>query len=60
MVPRERWVERFRELGFSEPGAQSYARMTALTLDQGSHATSEPRRGDTTLREYIDALVGID
>lgn len=60
VVPRERWVERFRELGFSQPGAESYARMTALTLDQGSHAASEPRRGDTTLREYIDALVGVD
>jgi len=56
-VPRERWVERFRELGFSQPGAESYAEMTALTLDQGSHASSEPHRGKTTLREHIDALV---
>jgi uncharacterized protein YbjT (DUF2867 family) len=58
VVPRERWVEGFREMGFSEPGARSYAQMTALTADKRYEPANDPIRGEITLREYIDALVG--
>ncbi|QWP76956.1 NAD(P)H-binding protein [Lysobacter sp. K5869] len=56
-VPRDRWVEGFRELGFSAPAASSYAAMTAATVD-GLELAEHPWRGETTLREYIDALAG--
>ena len=56
VVPRERWTQSYRELGFSERAAESYAGMTALTLDALVQA-DDPWRGQTTLREYIDALV---
>lgn len=57
-VPRDRWVEGFRELGFSQPAAESYAAMTAATVD-GLELADDPLRGSTTLREYIDALAGV-
>ncbi|MFK3649502.1 NmrA family NAD(P)-binding protein [Lysobacter enzymogenes] len=57
-VPRDRWVEGFRELGFSQPAAESYAAMTAATVD-GLELADDPVRGATTLREYIDALAGV-
>jgi len=58
VVPRERWQETFRALGFSEPAAKSYARMTELTLE-GPAKPADPIRGDTDLRDYIEALVPI-
>lgn len=57
-VPRDRWVEGFRELGFSIPAAESYAAMTAATVD-GLELADDPWRGQTTLREYVDALAGV-
>ncbi len=56
VVPREKWVETFRALGFSEAGAESYARMTGLTMD-GPLMPAEPIRGTIGLRDYIEALV---
>jgi uncharacterized protein YbjT (DUF2867 family) len=56
-TPRDRWVESFRSLGFSEPAADSYARMTAITLDGGFPALSEARRGEVTLQTYVNELV---
>ncbi|SDZ22917.1 Uncharacterized conserved protein YbjT, contains NAD(P)-binding and DUF2867 domains [Lysobacter sp. yr284] len=55
-VPRDRWVEGFREQGFSQAAAESYAAMTALTVDRLELA-DDPVCGATGLREYIDALV---
>ncbi|UZW59985.1 NmrA family NAD(P)-binding protein [Lysobacter enzymogenes] len=57
-VPRDRWVEGFREQGFSQAAAESYAAMTALTVDRLELA-DDPVCGATGLREYIDALVGV-
>ncbi|BAV99727.1 NmrA family NAD(P)-binding protein [Lysobacter enzymogenes] len=56
-VPRERWVEGFREQGFSQAAAESYAAMTAATVD-GLELAQDPWRGPTTLREHIDGLAG--
>jgi hypothetical protein len=33
VIPREQWTHAFKALGFSEAAAQSYADMTAITLD---------------------------
>lgn len=57
-IPRDRWVEGFREQGFSQAAAESYAAMTASTVD-ALELADDPVRGTTTLREYIDALVGV-
>jgi uncharacterized protein YbjT (DUF2867 family) len=55
-APRERWLQAYREMGFSEAAADSYARMTAATLDNPFMA-EEPVRGFISLPEYIENLV---
>ena len=56
-VPREGWQDMFRQLGFSEAAAASYARMTAITVDGDYELPDSPERGDTTLEAYIAGLV---
>lgn len=57
-VPRSDWVAAFRKIGFSEPAAHAYARMTAITADGEYDEPEAPVRGTTTIREYVAALVG--
>lgn len=58
VIPRDQWIAAYRKLGFSAAAAESYARMTAVSVDSG-FAMSEPfERGETTLEDYIGALVG--
>jgi uncharacterized protein YbjT (DUF2867 family) len=57
VTPRERWVQAFRDLGFSEPAAQSYAKMTAATVDGTFVAPEAAIRGSVTLDDYIGQLV---
>jgi uncharacterized protein YbjT (DUF2867 family) len=56
-TPREGWVEAFKAQGFSDPAARSYARMTALTLEQEAAPADEAEHGATSLQAYIDDLV---
>jgi uncharacterized protein YbjT (DUF2867 family) len=57
VIPRDQWIAAYRKLGFSAAAAESYARMTAVSVDSG-FAMSEPfERGETTLEDYIGALV---
>ena len=56
VVPREEWEAAFKALGFSEPAAVSYARMTAATVD-GLQLPDHPVRGRVTLKEYVASLV---
>lgn len=57
VTPRRQWIAAYRTLGFSIAAAASYARMTAISVDSG-FAMSEPyERGETTLEDYIGALV---
>jgi hypothetical protein len=44
-------------MGFSKPAAQSYARMTAASVDGGFEMPDEPVRGSVSLKDYIGALV---
>jgi uncharacterized protein YbjT (DUF2867 family) len=55
-VPRDQWEATFKELGFSESTARSYARMTAVTVDQAYDMPESPERGSTSLRRYIANL----
>jgi uncharacterized protein YbjT (DUF2867 family) len=57
VTPRDKWKEAFRSLGFSEAAADSYARMTAVSLDSGFDMPDDPLRGATVLEAYIRELV---
>jgi uncharacterized protein YbjT (DUF2867 family) len=56
VTPRGQWVQAFKALGFSEKAAQSYASMTALTLDRRYTSPSAPIRGETSLQAYVTRL----
>jgi uncharacterized protein YbjT (DUF2867 family) len=58
VTPREKWVEAYRAQGFSQAAAQSYARMTAVSVDSGFEAPTSAERGQISLETYIRALVG--
>ena len=53
----ERAEAAYRKLGFSEPAANSYARMTEVSLDGGFDYDGRAIRGATTLDEYVRQLV---
>jgi uncharacterized protein YbjT (DUF2867 family) len=55
-APRDQWEETFRSLGFSAPAARSYARMTAVTLENRYPVPDAPERGEISLRRYIAKL----
>ncbi|MDO9443491.1 MAG: NmrA family NAD(P)-binding protein [Beijerinckiaceae bacterium] len=57
VTPPEQWEAAYRKLGFSEPAANSYARMTEASLDGGFDYDGRAIRGTTTLDEYIRELV---
>lgn len=56
-IPRDKWEESFRALGFSPQAARAYARMTAATVD-GPHLPADPLRGDVALLDHIRSLSG--
>jgi uncharacterized protein YbjT (DUF2867 family) len=51
-----KWREAFLQLGFSDAAADSYARMTAVSLDGGFDLSDDPIRGATTLQTYVQGL----
>ena len=56
VVPRDHWEAAFRKLGFSDPAARSYARMTAISVDGDYTRPDDPVRGTVTLSDHIAAL----
>lgn len=54
---RDQWEEAYRELGFSEPAAHSYARMTAVSVDGDYDMPDAPIRGCVKLESHIEHLV---
>ncbi|NPC72495.1 MULTISPECIES: NAD(P)H-binding protein [Corallococcus] len=52
-VPRARWVETFRGLGFSPEAAESYARMTEATVDGTFPEPGSTLHGRTALEDYV-------
>jgi uncharacterized protein YbjT (DUF2867 family) len=56
-TPREKWFDAYRETGFSAVAADCYARMTAIVVDGDYDVPASPRRGSTTLQQYISRLV---
>ena len=57
VIPRDRWEAKYRELGFSEAAAASYARMTAVSVDGGFERPTASERGTIRLQDYIEGLV---
>ncbi|MCL6701429.1 NmrA family NAD(P)-binding protein [Pseudomonas sp. T1.Ur] len=58
VIPRDQWESTFQHLGFSPAAAQSYARMSAVSLDSGFDVGDDAAlHGTTTLEVYIEALV---
>jgi len=57
VTPRDQWIAAYRKIGFSEAAAESYARMTAVSVDSGFETTAATERGNTTLGAYVEALV---
>ncbi|QQV79400.1 NmrA family NAD(P)-binding protein (plasmid) [Sphingomonas aliaeris] len=56
VTPRSQWESTYRQLGFSEPAAKSYARMTGVSVDGNFEMPDNPIRGTITLQAYVDAL----
>jgi uncharacterized protein YbjT (DUF2867 family) len=57
VTPRERWKHAFQAMGFSDAAAESYAGMTAASVDSNFDVPEEPLRGTTTLETYIRDFV---
>lgn len=57
VAPRETWRQVFEGLGFSAAAAESYARMTAVTVDEKYQVPGVPVRGKTSLSDYVAQLV---
>lgn len=55
-IPREEIEDSFKSLGFSDPAARAYRRMTEATLD-GPEMPAEFTPGKVTLEEHIAALI---
>lgn len=56
VTPRDQWREAFQKMGFSEAAADSYARMTAISVDQEFKAAHDAWRGSTSLAAYVRML----
>jgi uncharacterized protein YbjT (DUF2867 family) len=55
--PRAQWKQMFRDLGFSDTAAASYAPMTAVSVDGDFDAPDTPVRGSVSLERHIEKLV---
>jgi uncharacterized protein YbjT (DUF2867 family) len=56
VTPPEKWGEVFEHLGFSPQAADSYARMTQVTLES-LELPDQPLRGAVSLDEHVGELV---
>lgn len=57
VTPRDGWEDAYRALGFSPAAARSYARMTAVSVDEAFDMPQDPERGRTTLEAYLMARI---
>lgn len=59
IIPRKDWKQSFLELGFSDRAAESYTRMTELSIDKGFDMPDDSWRGQTSLETYIRSRVEV-
>lgn len=57
-VPRDALEDTFREFGFSDEAAASYACMTRRMIDGETMPSDEPTFGKTSLKSYIATILG--
>lgn len=53
VVPRNGFVDAFKDAGFSAEAAQAHARMTSLSIDNDFDKPSSPIRGKVGLQEFV-------
>jgi uncharacterized protein YbjT (DUF2867 family) len=56
-IPRSDWKATFESMGFSELAAESYTRMTSVTVDESYDFAGEPERGKISIERYVSELV---
>ena len=56
-VPRNQWLTTLKDMGCSDEAAESFANMTAATLDETFPAVNSTERGMTSLHDYFLQLV---
>ncbi|MDZ8239635.1 MAG: NmrA family NAD(P)-binding protein [Nostoc sp. ChiQUE01a] len=56
-VPRDQWLATLKSIGFSNKAAESFANMTAATLDETFPALNSVERGVISLHDYLSRLV---
>ncbi|MBC7971304.1 MAG: NmrA family NAD(P)-binding protein [Verrucomicrobia bacterium] len=56
-VPRDQWLVTFKRIGFSNEAAESFAKMTAVTLDETFPDLHAVERGVTSLHNYLSQMV---
>ena len=56
-IPRNQWLATLKGMGFSNEAAESFANMTAATLDETFPALNSTERGMTSLHDYLLQLV---
>ena len=56
VVPRSRWFETFRSMGFSDAAASSYERMVEISIDEVFNLRAQADRGGITLDAFVDRL----
>lgn len=56
-VPRDQWLVMFKNIGFSNEAAESFANMTAVTLDETFPDLDSVERGPTSLHHYLSQMV---
>lgn len=57
VIPRDGWEAAYKKLGFSDPAAKAYTKMTATSLDEGFFTPDSAIRGTTTLEEFVTSSV---
>ncbi|MBH2009703.1 MAG: NmrA family NAD(P)-binding protein [Xanthomonadaceae bacterium] len=57
VTPRGQLHQAFEALGFSRIAAESYARMTALSIDSGFEMPADALKGQTRLEDYVRNLL---
>lgn len=58
-IKPDEWLDFLMKAGFSEESAESMVNMIRLTLKQDFEKPKSPIRGETSLQQYVDALIGL-
>lgn len=57
ITPRHHLKRAFQDLGFSDAAAESYARMTTLSIDSGFEMPADSVKGSTVLEDHLRSVL---